>query len=167
MKASTAGCSGCAGDGSPDLISKGAQRRGHFLTSAPYSRSGRAHSRNRPGSNTPPHTAMAIGTIRGAQIAVAKNGRIPVCLRMAWATGCNGPGNCQDSSVCYTRPQTCRRAFEPNATSSPYAYAWEVAVPSAADPQGNVVQSPLHPGMSEARNTTVTRPWRIHGPSAI
>src|SRR5437899_2508046 len=89
--------------------------------------------------NTQPHTAMAIGTIRGAQLAVGKNGRVHV----AWDG--MGEGGIAASDVekgktplFYTRMNDGATAFEPQRNVITYAYGLDGGSSVAADPQGNV-----------------------------
>jgi hypothetical protein len=73
------------------------------------------YATKRPGSsawggpltvNSEPHTAVSIGTIRGAQVALGKDGTVHV----VW----NGPGSKdKPSSLFYTRKAATASAFEP------------------------------------------------------
>ncbi len=89
--------------------------------------------------NRQPHTAMAIGTIRGAQLAVGRNGRVHV----AW----NGMGSGNSDFVAaakgqtpllYTRLNEADNAFEPERNIVTYAYGLDGGSSVAADLQGNV-----------------------------
>jgi len=84
--------------------------------------------------NTETHTAMAIGTIRGAQLAIGKNGRVHV----AW----DGMGEAASSGrkqlLFYTRLNDAGRAFEPERNVITYAYGLDGGSSVAADLQGNV-----------------------------
>jgi len=115
--------------------------------------------------NTQPRTAMALGTIRGAQLAVGKNGRVHV----AWdgmgegATAAPHPAQHHDASgrsepehdpsthsrpshdgsdhkkpLFYTRLNAAGTAFEPERNVITYAYGLDGGSSVAADPQGNV-----------------------------
>src|SRR5437879_9223620 len=73
--------------------------------------------------NGHPHTAMATGTIRGAQLAVGKNGRVHV----AWDGMGDGvsamPGIVRDKHpLLYTRLNDAGTAFEPERNVITYAY---------------------------------------------
>src|SRR5258705_307297 len=82
---------------------------------------------------------MALGTIRGAQLAVGKNGRVHV----AWDGMGEGvstlPGNRKDQSpLFYTRLNDAGTAFEPERNVITYAYGLDGGSSVAADPQGDV-----------------------------
>jgi hypothetical protein len=83
--------------------------------------------------NTRPGTAIAAGTIRGAQMAVGRNGRIHV----AW----NGPapkGNHMEAPMYYTRLNDAGDAFEPERDVIAYARGLDGGGSVAADGAGNV-----------------------------
>jgi len=89
--------------------------------------------------NSHARTAIAIGTIRGAQLAIGKNGRVHV----AWDGMGEGvsalPGNRKDQSpLFYTRLNEAGTAFEPERNLITYAYGLDGGSSVAADPQGNV-----------------------------
>lgn len=118
--------------------------------------------------NTQPRTVMAMGTIRGAQLAVGKNGRVHV----AWdgmgegasnahasarahpahdASSHSGPPHdasahsrpAHDASeshspLLYTRLNDAGTAFEPERNVITYAWGLDGGSSVAADPQGNV-----------------------------
>jgi hypothetical protein len=96
--------------------------------------------------NTRPLTATAIGTIRGAQLAVGKNGRIHV----AWnGMGDLTPPHAREASTLsrsdlpqhplyYTRLNDAGTAFEPERNIITYAYGLDGGSSVAADPQGYV-----------------------------
>jgi hypothetical protein len=118
--------------------------------------------------NTQPHTAMAMGTIRGAQLAIGKNGRVHV----AWDGMGDGASNAHASEhahpahdasthsgpphdtsahtrpahdaaeshspLFYTRLNDAGTAFEPERNVITYAYGLDGGSSVAADPQGNV-----------------------------
>jgi hypothetical protein len=105
--------------------------------------------------NSRPGTAMAMGTIRGAQLAVGKNGRVHI----AWdgmgkgASAAPPPARNHDSSthshpapglsdgrlpLLYTRLNDAGTAFEPERNVITYAYGLDGGSSVAADPQGNV-----------------------------
>jgi len=84
-------------------------------------------------------TAMALGTIRGAQLALGKNGR----LHVAWDGMGEGvaamPGNVKDKHpLLYTRLNDAGTAFEPERNIITYAYGLDGGSSVAADSQGNV-----------------------------
>src|SRR5580765_7211653 len=89
--------------------------------------------------NSHARTAIAIGTIRGAQLAIGKNGRVHV----AWDGMGEGvsalPGSRKDQSpLFYTRLNDAGTAFEPERNVITYAYGLDGGSSVAADPQGNV-----------------------------
>jgi hypothetical protein len=105
--------------------------------------------------NTKPRTAMAMGTIRGAQLAVGKNGRVHV----AW-DGMGGgisldshsshghdpashsrpthEASKEEHPLFYTRLNDAGTAFEPERNVITYAYGLDGGSSVAADPLGNV-----------------------------
>src|SRR5262245_54857614 len=115
--------------------------------------------------NTQPHTAMAMGTIRGAQLAVGKNGRVHVVwdgMGEGATHGAHGAHNHDPSthrhpdhdSAAHSRPphdaaaskqpsfyarlNEAASAFEPERNIITYAYGLDGGSSVAADPQGNV-----------------------------
>jgi len=117
--------------------------------------------------NKQPHTAMAMGTIRGAQLAVGKNGRIHV----VWDGMGEGASTASHSAhsyeahdtaahshsqhdasthqrpqhdpeaknpLYYTRLNDAGTAFEPERNVITYAWGLDGGSSVAADPQGNV-----------------------------
>jgi hypothetical protein len=86
--------------------------------------------------NSQPGSAIAIGTIRGGQIVVGKNGRIHV----AW-NGSNGarPKNPAGSNpMLYTRSDAAGKAFEPQRNLMQKTSALDGGGTVAADRDGNV-----------------------------
>ncbi len=115
--------------------------------------------------NSQPHTAMAMGTIRGAQLAVGKNGRVHVAwdgmgegastvpplahnhdlsahqLPEHGALGHTRPahdGSETKHPLFYTRLNDTGTAFEPERNVITYAWGLDGGSSVAADPQGNV-----------------------------
>jgi hypothetical protein len=84
--------------------------------------------------NTRPGSAIAAGTIRGAQLAIGRNGRVHV----AW----NGPapknGSFVEAPMLYTRLNDAGMAFEPERDVITFARGLDGGGSVAADPQGNV-----------------------------
>lgn len=84
--------------------------------------------------NHRPGSAMAMGTIRGGQLAVGENGRVHV----AW----NGPppegGNYLQAPMLYTRLNEDGRAFEPERDVITKARGLDGGGSVAADGRGNV-----------------------------
>jgi hypothetical protein len=87
--------------------------------------------------NTQSRTAIALGTIRGAQLAVGKNGRVHV----AWdgmgkdAVPAASPAR---QPLFYTRINDAGTAFEPERNVITYAYGLDGGSSVAADMNGNV-----------------------------
>jgi hypothetical protein len=115
--------------------------------------------------NTQPNTAMAMGTIRGAQLAIGKHGRVHVIWdgmgQAASHAGQHPPRNhdpstftpgdkasghsrpAHDSSsdktpLYYTRLNEAGTAFEPERNVITYAYGLDGGSSIAADAKGNV-----------------------------
>jgi hypothetical protein len=89
--------------------------------------------------NSHPHTAIAVGTIRGAQLAVGKNGRVHV----AWDGMGEGDTSLTGAKknrtpLLYTRLNDNGTAFETERNLITYAYGLDGGSSVAADPQGNV-----------------------------
>ena len=83
--------------------------------------------------NSHPGSAMAIGTIRGAQLALGKNGRVHV----AW----NGSGSSEKHAgapMLYARLNETGTAFEPERDLITYAAGLDGGGSVAADQEGNV-----------------------------
>ena len=89
--------------------------------------------------NTQSGTAMALGTIRGAQLAVGRNGRIHVVWdgmgKGVAAAESKSPGK---SPLYYTRLNDNGTAFEPERNLITYAYGLDGGSSVAADRSGNV-----------------------------
>jgi hypothetical protein len=80
--------------------------------------------------NSSPGSAIAIGTIRGAQIALGKNGLIHV----AW----NKSGNANDSGMMYSRLNDRGTTFEPERNLMTVTEGLDGGGSLAADGSGNV-----------------------------
>ncbi len=84
--------------------------------------------------NSRPKSAIAAGTIRGAQLALGRNGRVHV----AW----NGPaprkGAWMEAPMLYTRLNDAGTAFEPERDLIVAARGLDGGGSVAADPSGNV-----------------------------
>jgi hypothetical protein len=89
--------------------------------------------------NSRPGSAMAVGTIRGAQLAVGKNGRVHVVWdgmgKGASAVPIVGH---QTTPLLYTRLNDEGTAFEPERNLITYAAGLDGGSSIAADSQGNV-----------------------------
>ncbi len=78
--------------------------------------------------NDRPGSAIALGTVRGANVAVGKSGRVHV----AW----NGSGN--PATMFYARLNSAKRAFEPQRSVVQFAGGLDGGGAITAGPQGNV-----------------------------
>jgi hypothetical protein len=83
--------------------------------------------------NTNPGGAMAAGTIRGAQMALGRNGRVHV----AWNGHAPSEGN-MEAPMLYTRLNDAGTAFEPERDVITFARGLDGGGSVAADNQGNV-----------------------------
>ncbi len=80
--------------------------------------------------NSQPGSALAIGTIRGGQLAVGANGRVHV----AW----NGSGAAASSPMLYSRLNDAGTAFEPQRNLMLKTFGLDGGGTLAADKDGNV-----------------------------
>ena len=87
--------------------------------------------------NTQPHTATAIGTIRGAQLTIGKNGRVHVVWD-GMGQGASLAARSARPPLLYTRLNDARTAFEPERNVITYAYGLDGGSSVAADSEGNV-----------------------------
>lgn len=83
--------------------------------------------------NSKPGSATAMGTIRGAQLAVGKNGRVHV----VW-NGRSPDKNHENAPLLYTRLNNQKTAFEPERNMITYAAGLDGGSSVAADINGNV-----------------------------
>src|SRR5207248_11409826 len=85
--------------------------------------------------NTTPASAVAIGTVRGPQIAVGRNGNVYVI----WF-GSRKPSDASGASmpVFFSRLNDSRTAFEPQRDLMRYAKGGDGGLSIAADARGNV-----------------------------
>ncbi|MBS1806653.1 MAG: hypothetical protein JST84_00510 [Acidobacteria bacterium] len=81
--------------------------------------------------NSEPNTAVATGTIRGAHLAIGKNGRIHV----AW-NGPHKPGH--EAAMFYARMNDARTAFEAQRNVMQFSAGLDGGGSVAADKSGNV-----------------------------
>lgn len=113
--------------------------------------------------NSQSGSAIAAGTIRGAQLAVGKNGRVHV----AWDGMGKGAtrvtfGEKEVAPLLYTRMNKEGTAFEPERNVITYAFGLDGGSSVAADPQGNVYiawhgRAPESPEGEAGRAIFVTR----------
>ena len=84
--------------------------------------------------NSSPGSAIAAGTIRGAQMAIGKNGRVHV----AWNGRAPENGSHMDAPMFYTRLNDAGTGFEPERDVITSARGLDGGGSVAADDQGNV-----------------------------
>jgi hypothetical protein len=88
------------------------------------------------GVNSIPGSAIAIGNIRGPQLAVGKNGRVHVAWNGSDKAAPKGPHN--ETPMIYTRLNDAGTAFEPERNIIRDAYGLDGGGSVAADATGNV-----------------------------
>jgi hypothetical protein len=86
--------------------------------------------------NSHPGSAIAIGNIRGAQLALGKNGRVHVAWNGSQKAEPRGPGKA--SPMLYTRLNDAGTAFEPQRNLIQSAFGLDGGGSVAADGAGNV-----------------------------
>jgi len=84
--------------------------------------------------NSSPGSALAAGTIRGAQMAIGKNGRVHV----AWNGHAPKNGSYLEAPMLYARLNDAGTAFEPESNVITSARGLDGGGSVAADDQGNV-----------------------------
>ncbi|HTL59246.1 MAG TPA: sialidase family protein [Candidatus Limnocylindrales bacterium] len=84
--------------------------------------------------NSHPRSAMAIGTIRGAHLAIGRNGRVHV----AWNGNAPEKGGYLEAPMLYTRLNDAGTAFEPDRNVITFAKGLDGGGSVAADNDGNV-----------------------------
>jgi hypothetical protein len=83
--------------------------------------------------NSEPGSAVAVGTIRGAQIAIGRNGRVHV----AWNGASKGEGH-HFSPMLYARMNDAKTGFEPQRNLMQISHELDGGGSVAADKSGNV-----------------------------
>jgi hypothetical protein len=102
-----------------------------------YTRSEKGGAFSRPlRVNSTPGSAIAVGNIRGAQLAVGKNGRAHVAWMGSARAEPKAPGN--QSPMLYTRMNDAGTAFEPERNVIQSAVGLDGGGSVAADGSGNV-----------------------------
>jgi hypothetical protein len=86
--------------------------------------------------NSVPGSAMAVGTVRGAQIAVGRGGRVHVAWIGSAKAQPRGPGN--KTPMLYARLNDSGTAFEPQRNVMQFAVGLDGGGSVAADQSGNV-----------------------------
>ncbi|HZT37199.1 MAG TPA: sialidase family protein [Bryobacteraceae bacterium] len=92
--------------------------------------------------NSRPGAALAVGTIRGGQLAVGKNGRVHVAWNGSSATEAEGPMNPEagrrGAPMLYSRLNDTGTAFEPERNLMTRTFGLDGGGAVAADAAGNV-----------------------------
>jgi len=83
-------------------------------------------------------SAIAAGTIRGAQLAIGKNGRVHVVWNGGKGASKVNVGGKDETPLLYTRLNDAGTAFEPERNVITYAAGLDGGSSVAADAQGNV-----------------------------
>jgi len=86
--------------------------------------------------NSQPGSAVATGTIRGAQLALGMNGRIHVAWNGSTTSEPRGPNN--SNPMFYTRMNDARTAFEPQRNVMQISGGLDGGGSLAADKSGNI-----------------------------
>jgi hypothetical protein len=86
--------------------------------------------------NSVPGSAMAVGTVRGAQIAVGRGGRVHVAWMGSAKAQPRGPG--KKAPMLYARLNDAGTAFEPQRNVMQFAVGLDGGGSVAADQSGNV-----------------------------
>lgn len=86
--------------------------------------------------NNLPGSAVAIGTVRGAHIAVGKNGRVHVAWMGSKEALPRGPGG--ETPMLYARMNDAKTGFEPQRNVLQFAVGLDGGASVAADSAGNV-----------------------------
>ncbi len=81
-------------------------------------------------------SAIAVGSVRGPQVAVGQGGRVHVVWMGSDKARPRGPGN--ETSMLYTRLNDAGTSFEPERNVMQYAVGLDGGGSVAADPFGNV-----------------------------
>ena len=99
--------------------------------------------------NSHPESAIAMGTIRGAQLAVGRDNRVHVAWNGSEQAQPRGSGRKNDSPMLYTRLNDEGMGFEPQRNLIHEAYGLDGGGTVAADPAGNVYVAWHAPGAAD------------------
>ena len=95
--------------------------------------------------NSTPGSAIALGTIRGGQIALGRNGRVHVAWNGSSAVQANGPINAESGQrgtpMLYSRLSADGARFEPERNLMTHTFGLDGGGAVAADSAGNVYVS--------------------------
>jgi hypothetical protein len=109
--------------------------------------------------NSTSGSAIAIGNIRGPQMAIGKNGRVHVAWNGSDKATPKGPSN--ESPMMYTRMNDSQAAFEPERNVIHSAYGLDGGGSVAADKAGNVYVA-WHAPQPNARGEENRCVWVVH-----
>lgn len=105
--------------------------------------------------NSQPGSAVAIGSVRGGQLAVGKNGRVHVVWNGSGKTVPPGPAH--SAPMLYARINNARSAFEPQRNLMQFTSGLDGGGSVAADGKGNVYV--VWHGAHETRGEGHRRVW--------
>lgn len=103
--------------------------------------------------NSQPGSAIAIGTIRGAQVGPGRAGRVHVAWNGSGVAEPKGPNKANPNPMLYARLNDAGDAFEPQRNVITQRYGLDGGGSVAADEKGNVYvawHAPEHIGTGEA-----------------
>lgn len=111
--------------------------------------------------NSTPGSAIAIGNIRGAQMALGKNGRVHVAWNGSGKAVPKGPRD--QPPMLYARLNDAGTAFEPERNVIHSAYGLDGGGSVAADDAGNVYVA-WHAPMPDVKGEENRCVWVVHSP---
>lgn len=103
-----------------------------------------------------PGSAIATGTVRGAQVAIGRNGTIHVIWNGSSKATPKGPNN--TTPMLYSRLQPGRRVFEPQRNLLQFATGLDGGGAITADERGRVIVA-WHAGGPESKGEGDRRVW--------
>ena len=106
--------------------------------------------------NSHPGSAIATGSVRGAQVAVGAGGRVHVAWNGSSRAVPVGPGGA--TPMLYARLNDAKSAFEPQRNLIQWATGLDGGGAVAADARGRVVVT-WHAGGPDSKNETDRRVW--------
>jgi len=104
--------------------------------------------------NSQPNSAIATGTVRGARIAIGRNGRVHV----AWNGSNRAAAKGEPTPMLYTRMNDARTGFEPQRNLLQFAVGLDGGGAIAADARGRVFVA-WHAGGPESKGEGDRRVW--------